>query len=239
MRISLIMLVGTIAIAFTAVADETPVGAAAPAVPVANPDDCWVELYDEPTLEGDKVRLKGPLTQSKLADLEYSNGENLNDDVRGVRTGPTARVELFDKADLGGHVHRIYENQAEKLDDGNIGEESSSLRITCIDLTPPVSAGVPTDCWVELYDEPTLEGDNVKLAGPIEQADLAKYEYANGENLNKDVRGVKTGPLGRVELYSKANFEGQVYRVFPSSNEAIDSSGFGEKAESIRVTCGR
>jgi hypothetical protein len=209
-----------------------------PAPPAAaNPADCWVELYDEPTLQGDKVRLQGPLSQAKLADLEYSNGENLNDDVRGVKTGPTARVELFDKGGFEGYVHRIYSSQSEKLDSSNIGEDASSLKISCISGLPPVSAPNPADCWVELYDEPSLEGDKVRLTGPVSQGKLADLEYSNGENLNDDVRGVRTGPTAHVELFDKADFGGKTYRVFPGSADSFSSAGFGEQASSVKVTC--
>jgi hypothetical protein len=209
-------------------------------MPVADPADCWVELYDEPTLEGDKVRLQGPLSQAKLADLEYANGENLNDDVRGVRTGPTARVELFDKGDFGGRVHRIYNDSSEKLDRTTIHEDASSLKISCIDPLPAVSAAPNADgCWVELYDEPTLEGDKVRLQGPLSQAKLADLEYANGENLNDDVRGVRTGPTARVTLFEKGDFGGKIHRVFPGSSDSISAQGFGEDASSLKVTCAR
>jgi hypothetical protein len=234
MRVLSITAVCTLFLATAASADSPAPPAAAP---TPDPADCWVELYDEPTLEGDKVRLEGPLSQPELARLDYANGENLNDDVRGVKTGPTARVELYDKADFGGYVYRIYNDSSETLDKSNIGEEASSLRITCIDNLPPVSAPNPADCWVELYDEPTLEGDKVRLQGPISQPKLAKIDYPNGENLNDDVRGVKTGPTAQVTLFDKADFKGQSYRVFPGSSDSISAKGFGEEASSIKVTC--
>lgn len=104
---------------------------------------------------------------------------------------------------------------------------------------PPAAAPTPdpADCWVELYDEPTLEGDKVRLQGPLSQPELARLDYANGENLNDDVRGVKTGPTAQVTLFDKADFKGQSYRVFPGSSDSISAKGFGEEASSIKVTC--
>ena len=236
MRFVSIAMICFLSLATAALADVVE-EAPAP-VPVADPADCWVELYDEPTLTGDVVRLQGPLSQAKLADLEYKNGENLNDDVRGVRTGPTARVELFEKGDFGGRVHRIYNDSSEKLDRTNIHEDASSLKISCIDPLPAVSAAPSaTDCWVELYDEPTLKGDVVRLQGPLSQAKLADLEYENGENLNDDVRGVRTGPIARVELFEGDDFDGKVHRVFPGSSDSISAQGFGENASSLKVTC--
>jgi hypothetical protein len=100
-------------------------------VPVADPADCWVELYDEPTLKGDVVRLQGPLSQAKLTDLEYENGENLNEDIRGVRTGPTARVELFEGDDFDGKVHRVFPGSSDSISAQGFGENASSLKVTC------------------------------------------------------------------------------------------------------------
>jgi hypothetical protein len=84
-----------------------------------------------PTLKGDKVRLQGPLSQAKLADLEYKNDENLNDDVRGVRTGPTTRVTLYDKADFGGKTHRVFPGSSDSISSPGFGENASSLEVTC------------------------------------------------------------------------------------------------------------
>ena len=129
MRFLSITIMCVFSMATAAVADvveEQPVP-----VPVADPADCWVELYDEPTLTGDVVRLQGPLSQAKLADLEYKNGENLNDDVRGVRTGPTARVTLFDKADFGGKIHRVFPGSSDSISSPGFGEDASSMKVTC------------------------------------------------------------------------------------------------------------
>jgi len=43
----------------------------------------------------------------------------------GVKTDPTARVELFDKGGFEGYVHRIHSFQSEKLDGSSIGEDAS------------------------------------------------------------------------------------------------------------------
>jgi hypothetical protein len=71
------------------------------------------------------------LATAALADLEYKNGENLNDDVRGVRTDPTARVTLFDEADFGGKIHRVFPGSSDSIPAQGFGESASSLKVTC------------------------------------------------------------------------------------------------------------
>ena len=218
--------------AASASADDAP----PPASPGTDYSDCWVELYDEPTLEGDKVVLQGPQQVAKLASLEYSNGENLNNDVRGVRSGDTARVELYGDANFAGAVYRVFPGSAISIDAKGFGEDASSVKVICEDPTA-VSAPPPGSCWVELYDEPTLKGDNVRLEGPQQIAKLADLEYSNGENLNNDVRGVRTGAAARVELFGDAQFKGDTYRVYEGSSDSISSKGFGEDASSLKITC--
>lgn len=229
MRILAISMISLFMLAGVAVADDVTPEPASPEI------DCSVILFDEPEMKGDQVRLVGPLSQAKLADLEYSNGENLNEDVRGVKTGLHARVELYEKAEFAdGKVWRIYESSNESLDADTIGEDSSALKITCLEIDVAAAEPKPEDCWVQLFDEPTLEGDKVSLTGPVNQAKLADLEYSNGENLNDDVRGVKTGPTARVELFDKADFGGQRHRVFPGSAVTVT-----ENASSLKVTCAR
>ena len=114
--------------AASASADDAP----PPATPGTDYSDCWVEFYDEPTLEGDKVVLQGPRQIAKLTSLEYSNGENLNNDVRGVRTGAAARVELFGDAQFKGDTYRVYEGSSDSISSKGFGEDASSLKITCL-----------------------------------------------------------------------------------------------------------
>jgi hypothetical protein len=65
----------------------------------------------------------------------------------------------------------------------------------------------------------------------------AALEYANGENLNDDIRGVRTGPTARVELFEGDDFDGKVHRVFPGSSDSISAQGFGENASNLKLTC--
>jgi hypothetical protein len=205
-----------------------------PAAPASA--DCWVVLFDEPSLEGDQVRLQGPTNVPKLADLNYKNGENLNNDVRGVQSGRDARVTLFGDANFEGAIYRIFPDSSVSIDKKGFGEDASSLQVTCEDPNA-VSAPPPGSCWVEFYDEPTLEGDKVRFEGAQAIQKLAEHDYANGDNLNDDIRGVRTGPAARVELFGDANFKGDVYRIYEGSSESIAKKGFGEEASSAKVTC--
>ena len=125
MRFLSIMVVGVFSLAIAALADDPP-----PEVQ-PEPSDCWVELYDEPTLEGKMVRFEGPLSTAKLADVEYEDGEKLNDDVRGVRTGPTARVVLFEKAGFEGKVYEVAPGSSESISSEGFGDDASSFKVTC------------------------------------------------------------------------------------------------------------
>ena len=224
------------ALLFAAAASADDVPGAAPAPVGVDYSQCWVELYDEPSLEGDKVRLQGPTQVAKLADHEYSNGENLNNDVRGVRTGATARVVLFGDAEFAGATYRVFPGSSTSIGSGGFGEDSSSMKLACDDPAA-VSAPPPGSCWVELFDEPSLEGDKVRVEGPKSIGELATLEYSNGENLNDDVRGVRTGAGARVELFDKDNFEGDTYRVYEGTSDSISSKGFSDSASSIKISC--
>jgi hypothetical protein len=48
-----------------------------------------------------------------------------------VRTGPTAHVELFDKADFGGKTYRVFPGSADSFSSAGFGEQASSVKVTC------------------------------------------------------------------------------------------------------------
>jgi hypothetical protein len=65
-------------LATSANADDVPPSAA----PAAEPDHCWLEVWNEADFKQGSLRLEGPRIIPKLADLGGADGENLNEDIK-------------------------------------------------------------------------------------------------------------------------------------------------------------
>jgi hypothetical protein len=65
-------------LATSANADDVPPSAA----PAAEPDYCWLEVWNEADFKQGSLRLEGPRVIPKLADLGGADGENLNEDIK-------------------------------------------------------------------------------------------------------------------------------------------------------------
>ena len=73
--------------------------------------DCWLDIYDEPGLQGNKVHIQGPRDLPNLRSLE---GANWADRIDSVQVGPKAQVYAYrqeefrdDFSGLGNHGDAI------------------------------------------------------------------------------------------------------------------------------------
>jgi len=224
------VLIGITMIATAASADDVPPTQPPPAI---EPDDCWVEVWNEKGFKEGSLRLDGPKSIPKLADLEYSNGENLNDDIEAARTGNTARLELYDNPDFGGQKYSVPEATSDAEFTG-FDDSASSMKILCIDPNAP--APTIDDCWVTVFNEKGFKERSHDFKGAQAIPKLADLEYDNGENLEGDVESLKAGRAARVELFADDNYGGKRYLIFEGSEEAA-FAGFDEEASSLKVTC--
>lgn len=58
---------------------------------------CWVKLYDQKNLQGDSLTLLGPTQWAKMIGPFGNNWENK---IRSLETGPKAELTIFDNRDF-------------------------------------------------------------------------------------------------------------------------------------------
>ena len=103
------------------------------AAPAAEPNHCWLEVWNEADFKEASLCLEDPRDIPKLADPEDANGENLNEDVESAKTEKTARVELYPEGNYGGDLSRIFEGTEETKLVG-FKESASSMKVTCVGI---------------------------------------------------------------------------------------------------------
>ncbi|MBK8815083.1 MAG: hypothetical protein IPN42_06050 [Methylococcaceae bacterium] len=60
------------------------------------------------------------------------------------------------------------------------------------------------DCWADFFEESQYKGQTLHLEGPVQFENLTKV---NGENWEKRIHSLKTGPKAKVTLYQNPKFE--------------------------------
>ena len=61
---------------------------------VALGKECWLDVFDKPNFEGNRVRIEGP---AELADLKNLNKEDWSNRIESLQVGPDAEALAFRK----------------------------------------------------------------------------------------------------------------------------------------------
>lgn len=107
------------------------------------------------------------------------------------------------------------------------------LTILALGLTLAAAAtpAAADECGVTFYKHSDLKGMSVTFHGPAEVRDLDDLKYANGEDLDNDVRSVGTLSDTWLELYEDEDFKHPKYRLPPNTWRNV------KDVESYRVAC--
>jgi hypothetical protein len=93
--------------------------------------NCGAEFCEETRLREPCATVCGPTRIPDLDDVQYGNGDDLDDNVHSVRTGNAASVQLWDYDEYEGDSIRI--PPGSEHDDADGSDTWSSLAISCQD----------------------------------------------------------------------------------------------------------
>lgn len=91
---------------------------------------CWVELYSKDGFNGDRLTLVGPLDMAKM---RGPFGADWKNEVESIRTGPKARIMIFDNENFVEHSEVVLpDRQIPDLDDKmELFDSFRSMQVTC------------------------------------------------------------------------------------------------------------